>query len=405
MTAPPAVNGRSSRADRLGVPIEIVDELVPPTPARSPAIEHPEGYLEVDAYIARDGLLEYSDGRSTWTEYRPREELEAAAASWNQRTPVTDDHPSAMVSAATWTTVAKGLHVGPATIEVVDGVAYLRARLLVTDADLVRTIRDGKRETSIGFTARIVPTTAGVAPDGTRADAVQTELAGNHTAIVARGRAGPAVRVLLDGAHIPVYDAREIVREPQEDPHVTKPNPAKKTDQMGAPAQMVEIVGPDGQPISVPSWVAALLAEHEAMKQAQQAAAQPPPAPAAEAAAAPPPAPAPQPEEEKPMTPDAIAALVRRRGRLVRLASDAGVAAAKCDSADEQTLAREFIAARAPWMKARADAAEGDVLDALVDAVADMPAPQPNPFELKRPRADKADPTDPEVIYLAALGY
>lgn len=379
----------------------------------------PEGYLEVDAYLARDGYLTYSDGSTSWIEYRPREELVAAAASW-ATAPVTDDHPKKMVDASTWSQVARGMHVTtPTVVGPFDagGVSYLSARLLITDADLLKAIDKGKRELSIGFTSEVEPV------DHPEYQAVQRALIGNHTAVVDRGRAGPTVRILMDGATVPTSG-----------PHMTIKNvkPKSKADAVGMPVESVEIVGPDGMPVALPTWVAAQLEELAAMK---AAAVQPPqpaapvepaaPAPAAPvdtvvAAAEPAPAaaaPAVAPEEEEDEdeeTKDSVdvSVLVRRRAKLERLAVKAGIPDARIDSADDGQLAREFIATRLPALKL--DGFNAVQLDALVAAAESLEAPAKRndnapvtPWQVPTPVArDTADSVDPEIAaYLKGQGY
>ncbi|MGH1349050.1 MAG: DUF2213 domain-containing protein [Nannocystales bacterium] len=229
-----------------------------------------EGYLQVDGYLARSGLLEYSDGVESWTEYRSKQEVHEAAASW-LRTPVTDEHPEEMVDSSNWTQLARGHLLHSVSIETLaDGEDYIRASLLVTDLSLVDKITNarGPRELSIGFTAAIMPTENGLADDGTRCDAVQLSLEGNHVAVVSKGRAGPAARLLMDGA---AYLSM---------------NPRIDTSK-----KLVQIVGPDGRPFQAPAWLAAIYEKTLVPSQPQPAApaapAAPPPAPAPAAPAAP----------------------------------------------------------------------------------------------------------------------
>jgi hypothetical protein len=281
------------------------------------------------------------------------------------------------------------------------------------------------------------------APDGQRCDAVQRSLAGNHVASVARGRAGPAVRVLLDSAQIPIpvcYDAdanaREVsnVSKPRLDdvrpvrvtklPAGTRMDVVKawaahiqtqiKADEVGLPTTMAKLVGPDGTEIEVPTWVAALVAEAlDAHKAAGETPAESvaPAEPMAEAEGEPAPKPEekPMPEEKKPepMTPDSVQALVRRRGRLERAAATRGMASAVIDAADDVALARAFVAHVTPHAKAIADKAEGAALDALVEvAIATPPKVESNPFEVSIKRdADETKPEDDPIVlsYAAAL--
>jgi hypothetical protein len=408
---------------------------------RDGGVLSPEGYLDVDAYLARDGVLRYSDGIKSWNEYRPRAELDAAAASWLHK-PVTDDHPPVMVDATNAREYARGMVVSEPRIVEADGVAYLAARLRVTDAALVSKIQGGQRELSIGFMADVQPEQC-TAPSGERCDAVQRRLEGNHVASVQRGRAGPAVRVLLDSAQTPIpvcYDAGATAREVQ---HVSTPNldslrpmrtikidtAAKfdavkawaahavskiKADEVGLPTTMAKLVGPDGTEIEVPTWVAALVAEALDAHKAGQAA-EAPAEPMAEAEGEP----APKPEDPNmpakpddkikpapPMTPDAVHALVRRRARLELLGAAAGMPAAIFD-ADDQTLARAYVAHVTPHAKAIADKSEGAALDALVECAAAAPrkAEPVNPFEVPTSRGDADKPEDDPIVaqYAAML--
>lgn len=380
--------------------------------ANAPATITPEGYLLADAYLARDGLLKYSDGESSWLEYRPRAELERAAASWTN-TPITDDHPFAMVTAETWTEVAKGVHVGVPTVvgPLADGVSYLSARVLVTDAATIAKVRahGGPRQLSIGFTSEVVPVPSGVANDGTRCDAVQTDLLGNHTALVPKGRAGPAVRILLDGATVLV---------PSQEREMTLPkNTAPKRDEAGAPVDQVEVAGPGGEKAMVPTWVAALMQPATPMAPPPIPpipAAPPQPVPDAMQAPAPAPIPGAPPapsDEEKEKTMDALAKRARRRAKLERLAAKAGIKDEVIDACDDDDeLARKYLAITLPHAPAKS--ARGDALDALVATAAATPEPEPrtdaarHPWERPEPRAD-AEPSDndPTVAFLRAQGY
>lgn len=416
------------------------------SPKVSPAQRTPEGFLLVDAYTARDGTLEYSDGASSWVEYRPRSELVKAAATFEGK-PVTDEHPKTMVSAETWSEVSKGVHMGVPTVEVVDGVGYMRAKLLITDAALIQKIdAAGLRELSIGFTSVVVPTENGLSPDGVPSAAVQTDLQGNHVAVVKAGRAGPQVRLLMDGKDVPVH--KEIVME------------EPKNDAAGNPVEEVPVIGPDGQEVMLPTWAAAALSELQALKSeapAEEApaeapaeelapppAAEEPPAPAAALAPAEePPAAAPaeaqapeappeEEEEEKKLKDasveeleqalaakksansaedkqDSVRDLARRRAKLERLAAQAGVAEAVLDAEDAE-LARAFIAAKLPF--ARLDGMSEEQINAVVAVAASAPekaakSGSPGPHQVvQAPRADSNDSLiEAELRFLKQQGY
>lgn len=446
---------KSFRIDRAA-PLHFDD--APATPTRSRAETTPEGYLVVDAYIARDGLLRYtaSDG-SSWVEYRPRRELEAAASSWGPGTPVTDDHPRVMVSSATWSAVAKGVHLDTAQVEIVDGIAYLRARLQITDRTLVAKIRgDGmpaKTQVSIGFATDVVPCKSGVAPDGTRCDAMQTNLLANHTAIVDRGRAGPTVRILDAFGEVREWPCYTDPARPGSIPvkhkvktTVAKPRPIavkldgfdasrvdlshltiEHADEAGAPTDEVEVIGPDGEPIKVQTWIAAALADYAALKAqaAMQAAggsaAAPMPAPPAPPAAAPdapmadasapvlPAAPVPEdPKKTENMDAAQITAATRARARLERLAAKAGVDDTTIDRSDDAELRAAYVEKMIP--KAELSALRQRLDDEAIVEVAAVaatrkvePAKAPARFGAVQStkadaRADALDGIDPDVL-------
>jgi hypothetical protein len=427
---------RVLRVDRISIVLGDESSI---GPGRAHATRTPEGYLDVDAFLARDGLLRYSDGRATWLELRPRAELEAAADSWAHAI-VTDDHPPVMVDAANAREYQRGYVISAPRIVEVDGVAYLAARLRITDAELVAKILAGQRELSIGFLADVHPE-PGVDASGQRYDAVQRSLAGNHVASVERGRAGPAVRVLLDSAQSSAESCYSVQVKPDhasdEVPHVSKPtldsvrprraiklpkgvkldavkawcdNAVAKIgkpllDEVGMPTTMSTLIGPDGTEVEVPTWVAALVAEaldeRKALEAAEPKAPEAPPADEADPLA--PKIPPTDPDDKdktmpETMTPDAINALVRRRGRLERLSATAGLPVATIDGADDTALARAYVAHVLPHAKARADKAEGAALDELVEVAASTPSTVTvNPFEIVV-KADAADAENDPIL-------
>lgn len=154
------------------------------------AEETPQGFLRIaPSKLARDGTLVYSDGSEEWNEFRPAEELSKSASSFSL-VPLTDDHPPEMVDAANVRHWQAGT-VGEVRVEIWEGVTYLVAPLLITDPGLIRRALDGEtQELSIGFLARVWEK-SGATQDGTKYKYVQTDLEGNHVAVVEEGRAGP----------------------------------------------------------------------------------------------------------------------------------------------------------------------------------------------------------------------
>ncbi|CAH2606153.1 conserved protein of unknown function (plasmid) [Rhodovastum atsumiense] len=156
-----------------------------------------DGYLVADVRVARRGIQVYA-GRevgcpelATVRVLRPADEVFSAdsMASAAYR-PVTVEHPPGMVDARNWKAVTVGFTGG----EVARDGDFLRVPLLVADADAIADVRDGKRELSAGYTAKIV-FEPGETPEGEAFDARLADIALNHVAIVDAGRAGPQCRI------------------------------------------------------------------------------------------------------------------------------------------------------------------------------------------------------------------
>lgn len=156
-----------------------------------------DGYLVVDARVARTGIQRYLGSEVGKPElpfvdvYRPPEEVFAAdaMASFAHR-PVTDDHPTQAVTADNW----KELAVGQTSDEIRKDDGFLRVPLMVADGATIAKVETGKRELSAGYTCDLL-FTPGTTPDGQTYDAVQTKIRSNHIAIVQAGRAGKECRI------------------------------------------------------------------------------------------------------------------------------------------------------------------------------------------------------------------
>lgn len=160
-----------------------------------------DGSLIADARIARTGIQLYHGSEvgkpdmAAVRVYRPGSEVfsEDTMKSAAHR-PVTNDHPSEMVSADNWKSVA----VGQTGDEITGEGIFIRVPLMVSDGATIKDIQSGKRELSAGYTCDLV-WEEGKTPSGEKYDAVQTNIRINHVAIVAAGRAGKEVRI-GDGA-------------------------------------------------------------------------------------------------------------------------------------------------------------------------------------------------------------
>ena len=387
---------RVARVDYATARIDFKAEAV--SPGVATATETPEGYVRVRAFLARDGLLTYGDGESTWLEYRPRESIVEAAASFAGQ-PVTDEHPGEMVDASTWADVAKGIVITTPRVTEIDGVSYLDAELLVTDKALIEKMRAGRDQLSIGFMANVTPTRDGRADDGTPCAAVQDAMEGNHVANVEIGRAGPACRAFLDSAAIAVHTIERDL--------AMKNKPVK--DNLGAPVDMVEFPMPDGTVVEIPTTVAAMI--EQLMAKAAEAEADAPGDEEPEGGAPsedPPAPPSEEPAEEE-----------EEEDTMEKPEEDKKPAASVGLSID---AAKAVIAKRMPWKKL--DGADEATLAVLLETALEMPesdpepkadaAPEPpavddgtNPFQQPAPVAsEKIDAADSAALsFLARQGY
>lgn len=157
-----------------------------------------DGYLAVRAKAARTGVYDYAGSevdpenkhglrdtpivkvlRDADTVFDPR-----SAHSFIGK-PITDDHPTEPVNSANWKDYARGTVMGAKWEE----GGYLAFDLLLTDADAIAKVDAGKRELSNGYSTDLQFGDF-TAPDGTKCQARQTSIVGNHVALVDRGRAG-----------------------------------------------------------------------------------------------------------------------------------------------------------------------------------------------------------------------
>lgn len=156
-----------------------------------------DGYLAANARVARTGIQIYAGrevGKPTMDTvrvYRPEAEVFAVDAlrSFAHR-PVTNDHPPEAVGARNW----KQHSVGMTGDEIARDGTFVRVPMVVMDQAAIDDVEAGKVELSMGYACDL-DWTAGTTPEGEAYDARQTNIRGNHLAIVAAGRAGPQCRI------------------------------------------------------------------------------------------------------------------------------------------------------------------------------------------------------------------
>jgi hypothetical protein len=114
-----------------------------------------------------------------------------------QMVTVTNDHPTKMVD----TENALQVVVGTVGENVHRRGDYLAAPLAIFDAAAIEDLKAGKQQVSCGYHADM-DETPGKTPDGIPYDAIQTNIRGNHVAIVDIGRAGPDARIRMDAGKL-----------------------------------------------------------------------------------------------------------------------------------------------------------------------------------------------------------
>ncbi len=160
----------------------------------------PDGSVRYDAVISRAGVFEYRNNDGSITkEWHPADEIfrKDSLESFSGLA-VTNDHPYAAGGLVTIEN-RKDLQRG----FVLEGVRRdgneVIASIVVTDPDLLKEMQSGKNQVSCGYLQDIVKR-SGTTPDGERYDAIQTNIRGNHVAIVDVARAGDCARVRMDAA-------------------------------------------------------------------------------------------------------------------------------------------------------------------------------------------------------------
>jgi len=162
----------------------------------SKPVRLPNGFLRVDGYLTRTGIFVYQDaaGKQVRELRLPEEVMHADTLASFALVPVTNDHPPEMLTADN----AKQYAVGSVSEAVRPEGDKVRASMMITDAATIADIEAGKSELSCGYTADVVPE-SGVW-NGQHYDAKQTNIRGNHVAIVDVGRAGPLCALRMDAA-------------------------------------------------------------------------------------------------------------------------------------------------------------------------------------------------------------
>ena len=151
--------------------------------------------------------------------------------------PVTDTHPTEFLNAQNTGWFVRG-HVqnvreGP---NLPDGERSVIADLVIHDAPLIHKIKSGVRDLSVGYQCKYV--------DNGNGTYSQTQLAGNHVAVVPNGRAGEHVKI-LDSEQKPLEDFSIVCRA-----YRSAPNPSSVAGARSKQSVRRTTDGADGAPRS-----------------------------------------------------------------------------------------------------------------------------------------------------------
>jgi hypothetical protein len=198
------------------------DHLTLDAPRKNPET----GFMAVRAKAARTGVYDYSGvevdptnahglrDQATVKVLRDAEQVfDARAAHSFIGKPITDNHPAQAVTSTNWKDHARGTIMGAKWEE----GGYLAFDLLLTDASAIAAVDGGKRELSNGYSCDLQFGDF-TAADGTKCQAKQVGIVGNHIALVDRGRAGPDCRIAdaatCDTAPRSIFDSLTTQEKP-----------------------------------------------------------------------------------------------------------------------------------------------------------------------------------------------
>lgn len=172
----------------------------------------PEGYLKGRASVTNIGVFSYlnEDGTIRRELRLPQEVFSKESLDSLKMKPITNNHPSVAVVAGN----IKDYQVGMTgdipsrstgfideNLEYMQGDGlHLSIDMVITDMETVKGIEDGKRGLSCGYFASLEKADDGAIWMGIPYDYIQRDIRYNHVAIVDKGRAGDAARIIMDSS-------------------------------------------------------------------------------------------------------------------------------------------------------------------------------------------------------------
>lgn len=157
-----------------------------------------EGYLQGRAIITNVGVFPYVlDDGSIFYELRPPEEVFSFDSMDSfKMMPLTNEHPSEIVTKDN----IKKYQVGNVGDSIYRDEYHLSAPITITDEETIMDVQAGKRAISNGYTCDVIEKSGvwmGIPYDG-----IQTNIRGNHIAVVTKGRAGDAAQIKMDSMNV-----------------------------------------------------------------------------------------------------------------------------------------------------------------------------------------------------------
>jgi len=166
-------------------------------------IDEDTGFLHVKAVIARTGIQKYlaselgDEGNEVVGVFRPVKEVTAEKSIKSfTNSPITDNHPMEMVTIDNYKQYAKGSNSSVNVIQLDSGETGLETMIVITDKDLINSIKEGKKELSVGYENILVQESG--THDGEDYEYVQTNILANHIAVVDAGRCGGVCKLMVD---------------------------------------------------------------------------------------------------------------------------------------------------------------------------------------------------------------
>ncbi|GHU70652.1 hypothetical protein FACS1894184_16400 [Clostridia bacterium] len=220
----------------------------------------PEGFLICQHVpIARTGTYEYRadelglEGERMVKVHRTPEEVfnNTAIASFESK-PVTLGHPFGVVTPDNANAYIKG-HVRNIKRGIDDEDDLLIADLVITDASLITQIKEGLREVSCGYDCLY---------DDNGSGYMQTQIRGNHVAVVEQGRAGD--RVAIRDAAPPIAEPNMLNPKTRTIERSTRMNKDQKSKKGHAFGSIFRLMAKDAEPevIEAASELAEALVEN-----------------------------------------------------------------------------------------------------------------------------------------------